>query len=94
MQLTINHVFSLSPALEAIIMATLSDVGAKVDALKASTDAKIGELVAGIKTLSDEVADLNTKIVDPSAIDEIANKLDANKAAVDAVAVTPAPPAS
>jgi outer membrane murein-binding lipoprotein Lpp len=94
MQFTINHVIQLSPALESFLMSTISDLDQKVDALKASTDAKIGELITGVKAFSDQVADLNTKITDPAAVDALAAKLDANKAAVDGVTVTPAPPAS
>jgi hypothetical protein len=93
MALTINvvHTFALSPGLESFIMATISDISSKVDDLKTSTDAKFGEFIAEVKTLSDEVADLKTKITDPAELDAVAAKLDTNKSDVDAVVVNPEP---
>lgn len=91
MTINVVHTFALSPGLESFIMATISEISSKVDDLKASTDSKLGEFVAEVKSLSDQVADLTTKITDPAELDSVAAKLDANKQAVDAVVVNPAP---
>jgi len=88
---TVNvvHTFALSPAMEALFVANISEISTKVDDLKASTESKFGEALSYIQELTAEVADLKTKITDPAELDAVAAKLDANKADVDGKVIKP-----
>lgn len=100
LNVTINHIFSLSPALEAVIMALLDDIKTDLANLDASVKTKSDAVAARLSDLASQIATLTAQVASGTVTpDEIAGiKADiANIAGhVDAIPAdaAPAPPAA
>lgn len=85
---------SLSKSAERFIMALLTPISEKLDAIDTSFKAKLAEFKGVLEGVKAELADIKTRVVDQSELDAISAKADVIKTEIDnaKIADEPAPP--